>query len=333
MITTLGNAVAGGYVAGVFDVRRLVVLQEVVRCGSLSAAATALSYTTSAVSQQITALERDIGSTLLVRSPTGVRPTAAGTRLLEHAETILAAIRTAERDLQHLATAHPGVVRVASFASAAGTILPRAIARFRALCPGVGVELVSADPEEGVELLTSGGADAAVITEVPGEAPEFPGVHSVPVYDDEFFVVLPAGHRLAARAEVPFAALAREQWIVSTESGACPDVRVFQRACRSAGFIPSVTFRTEDYSTVQGLVAANLGVSLVPSLAAAGARTDVALRRVAGRQPVRRIALATADRPADGTALATFVSLVREASARISADAVYSVPERPFSVA
>ena len=316
-----------------FDVRRLVVLQEVVRCGSLSAAAVTLSYTTSAVSQQITALERDIGSTLLVRSPTGVRPTAAGTRLLDHAETILGAIATAERDLQRLGTARPDVVRVASFASAAATILPRAIARFRVLCPGVDVELVSADPEEGVELLTKGGADAAVITEVPGEAPEFPGVHSVPVYDDEFFVVLPSAHRLASTVELPFAALSRERWIVSTETGTCPDVRVFQRACRSAGFVPSVTFRNNDYSTVQGLVAANLGVSLVPSLAAVGSRTDVALRRVAGRRPVRRIALATADPPVDGAPLAKFVSLVREASARISADAVYSVPERPFSVA
>ncbi|MFI5511085.1 LysR family transcriptional regulator [Mycobacterium sp. NPDC051804] len=316
-----------------FDVRRLVVLREVVRCGSLSAAAASLTYTTSAVSQQITALERDIGSTLLVRSPTGVRPTAAGTRLLEHAETILGAITNAERDLQRLASAQPGVVRIATFVSAAATILPRAIARFQVFCPGVGVELVSADPEEGVGLVTNNGADAAVITEVPGEAPEFPRVHSVAVYDDEFFVVLPAGHRLAARSEVPFTALAQEQWIVSTDTGTCPDVRVFQRACRNAGFIPSVTFRTEDYSTVQGLVAANLGVSLVPSLAAVGARTDVALRRVAGRRPVRRISMATAGPPDEGTPLATFLSLVREASARISADAVYSVPERPFSVA
>ena len=316
-----------------FDVRRLVVLQEVVRCGSLSAAAVTLSYTTSAVSQQITALERDVGSTLLVRSPTGARPTAAGTRLLEHADVILGAITSAERDLHRLASARPGVVRVASFASAAATILPRAIARFRVFCPGVDVELVAADPEEGVELLSNGGADIAVITEVPGEAPEFPRVHSVAVYDDEFYVVLPVDHRLASTAEVPFAALAHEQWIVSTETGACPDVRVFQRACRIAGFSPSVTFRTEDYATVQGLVAANLGVSLVPSLAAAGARGDVALRRVAGRRPVRRIAVATADPPADDAPLKTFLTLVREASARISTDAVYSVPARPFSVA
>ena len=176
-----------------FDVRRLAVLQEVIRCGSLSAAAASLNYTTSAVSQQISALERDVGSTLLVRSPTGVRPTAAGTRLLEHADVILGAVAAAERDLTLLATARPGVVRVASFASAAAAILPLAFARFRTLAPDVDLELVSADPEEGVAMLSSDGVDAAVITEVPGEDAEFSGVHTMPVYDDEFL-------RRAARA-------------------------------------------------------------------------------------------------------------------------------------
>ena len=316
-----------------FDVRRLAVLQEVIRCGSLSAAAASLNYTTSAVSQQISALERDVGSTLLVRSPTGVRPTAAGTRLLEHADVILGAVAAAERDLTLLATARPGVVRVASFASAAAAILPLAFARLRTLCPDIDLDLVSADPEEGVAMLSSDGVDAAVITEVPGEDAEFSGVHTMPVYDDEFFVVLPARHRLAAAAQVPFAALAGEQWVVSTETGACPDVRVFQQACRRAGFIPSVTFRAEDYSTVQGLVAASLGVSLVPSLAAGGVRADVAVRRVAGPRPVRRISMATVDSPAAGTPLATFLSLVRAVGAHLRAKAVYSVPERPFSVA
>lgn len=316
-----------------FDVRRLVVLREVVRCGSLSAAAAALNYTTSAVSQQISALERDLGVTLLVRGPTGVRPTAAGSKLLEHAEVILDAIAVAERDLARLTSVRPGVLRVASFASAAATILPRAIAGFRARCPGIDVELVSADPDEGVALLAAGGVDAAVITEVPGEGPQFRGIHTVAVYDDEFFVVLPTAHRLAAAVEVPFAALSGEQWIVSTETGDCPDVRVFQQACRAAGFEPSVTFRAEDYSTVQGLVAANLGVSLVPSLAAAGARADVAIRRVAGTRPVRRISIATGEPPATGTPLATFVSLVRAAGTRLRPDPVYSVRERPFSVA
>jgi DNA-binding transcriptional LysR family regulator len=158
-------------------------------------------------------------------------------------------------------------------------------------------------------------------------------VHTVPVYDDEFLVVMPANHRLASAVEVPFTALASEQWIVSTETGACPDVRVFQQACRRAGVIPSVTFRADDYATVQGLVAADLGVSLVPSLAAGTARPDVALRRVAGRRPIRRVALATVNAPHLESPLATFVALVRAAGARINDESVYSVRERPFSVA
>ncbi|UUO03509.1 LysR substrate-binding domain-containing protein [Mycolicibacterium novocastrense] len=317
-----------------FDVRRLVVLREVVSCGSLSAAALALNYTTSAVSQQITALERDVGLTLLVRSPSGVRPTAAGIRLLEHADVIIAAVATAERDLARMAGSRAGAVRVASFATAAATLLPRAIARFRTLCPDIDIELVPADPEKGVGMLVAGEVDAAVITEVPDEDPEFPRVHSHAVYDDEFYAVLPASHRLAAASTVPFAALAGEQWIVSTETGVCPDVRVFERACRQAGFVPSVTFRAEDYSTMQGLVAADLGVSLVPSLAAHGAvHPGVALRRIVGSAPVRRICVATAKAPAANTPLTTFVSLVRSTGAHLRAATAYSVAERPFSVA
>ncbi len=97
-------------------------------------------------------------------------------------------------------------------------------------------------------------------------------MHRVAVYDGEFFVVLPAGHRLARAAEVPFAALASDQWVVSSAAGTCPDTRVFHQACRRAGFTPSVTFRAEDYTTVQGLAAANIGASLVPSLAVPGTR-------------------------------------------------------------
>ena len=102
-----------------FDVRRLVVFREVARCGSLSAAAASLSYTTSAVSQQISALEREVGVAVLVRGPAGARPTEAGRRLLGHTETILAAIAAAEDDLARHGSAAPDVLRVASFASAA----------------------------------------------------------------------------------------------------------------------------------------------------------------------------------------------------------------------
>jgi DNA-binding transcriptional LysR family regulator len=317
----------------VFDVRRLVVLREVARCGSLSAAATTLNYTTSAVSQQIAALERDVGVSVLDRGPSGARLTPAGEKLLDHVDRILDAIAAAERELAWQSTAAPNVLRVASFASAAAAILPRAIAQFRVRYPRTAIELVDADPDDGVAMLRGAGVDLAVITEVPGEPTQFPDVNATPVFDDEFFVVLPTHHRLAAASEVPFAALSSEQWVVSSATGTCPDTRVFQKACSQAGFSPSVTFRAEDYSTVQGLVAANLGVSLVPSLAALGARGDVAVRRVAGQRPMRRISVAAAKQPDAGSPLAGLVSLVRSVGARLAGDAVYSDPVRPFSVA
>lgn len=316
--------------AAVFDVRRLLVLQEVARCGSLSAAAAVLNYTTSAVSQQISALERELGVAVLVRSPAGAVPTPAGTRLLEHATGILSAIASAERDLQHGGKAD--LVRVASFASAAAVILPAAFARFRVAFPEVRLQLVPADPEGGAALLRDGGAEAAVITEVPGDAPEFPGLLTVPVFDDEFFVVLPRGHRLAAATEIDFGALATDDWVVSSATGTCPDTRVFRNACQRAGFVPSVTFKSEDYLTVQGLVAADLGVSLVPSLAVSQVRDDVVVRRVAGQRPVRRVALAITHPPRTGSALAVLLSMVRSVGARLADDRVLSVPARPFSV-
>ena len=188
-----------------FDVRRLVVLREVARCGSLSAAASALMYTTSAVSQQISTLEREVGSTLLVRSPTGAQPTPAGRRLLEHAENILAAIAAAEHDLARQATASPETLRVASFASAAAAILPArspgSATPIRG-APAVGIRRPRRrDRIAGQRRCRSGRHHRGA-----GERAQYPGVRTVPVYDDEFFVVLPPAHRLAGRAEVPLSA-------------------------------------------------------------------------------------------------------------------------------
>ncbi|SIR98272.1 LysR family transcriptional regulator [Williamsia sterculiae] len=315
------------------DVRRLPILQAVVRHGSLTAAAGALRYTTSAVSQQIAALEREVGTPLLIRGPGGARPTVAGEKLLEHAARILGAVDFAEQDLQRIATAGPDVIRLASFSSAASALLPKAIGRFRDAYPTTEVRLVSADPEDGVALLGTSGVDAAVVTEVPGDGPEFPGLYTAPVYDDEFLVVLPLHHRLATLREVQLEKLADENWIVSSASGICPDTKVFRNACAEAGFDPMVTYRSDDYQTVQGLVAANLGVSMVPSLAAGTARGDVAVRRVARRRLVRRVSLALTEPPPAGSALGSLVSLVQHVGTTLGTDRAYSVAERPLNIA
>src|SRR5436305_8001280 len=143
------------------DVRRLRVLREVAARGSFSAAADALHFTQSAVSQQIAALEREAGMPLVDRSARGVRLTAAGEALVRHADVILARLADAEAELEAIAGLRGGRLRLASFPSAGATIAPAAIARFRERFPGVEVTLEPREPHEGLECVQSGECDIA----------------------------------------------------------------------------------------------------------------------------------------------------------------------------
>src|SRR5436305_10194046 len=135
---------------------RLRVLQEVVARGSFSAAAESLSYTQSAVSQAIARLEAESGATLVVRDRRGVRPTAAGDALIEHAEAIFAQVQAAEDDLAALLGVRGGKLRVASFPSAGATLMPRAVATFRERHPAVALTLAEGEPEEIAPRLRAG---------------------------------------------------------------------------------------------------------------------------------------------------------------------------------
>ncbi len=141
------------------DVRRMRVLREVAQRGSFSAAADALAYTQSAVSQQIAALEREAGTRLVERNARGVRLTDAGRALVVHADAILARLADAEAELEAIAGLRGGRLRLAAFPSAGATIMPEAIARFRARHPAVELTLEPADPEPALVKLRSGDAD------------------------------------------------------------------------------------------------------------------------------------------------------------------------------
>src|SRR3954454_80698 len=147
------------------DVRRLRVLREIAAQGSFSAAADALSYTQSAVSQQIAALEREAGTRLVERSARGVRLTEAGRALVAHADVILARLADAEDELQAIAGLRGGRLRLAAFPSACATLMPLAVARFRELHPGVELSLTPAEPEDGLRLLRGGAVDVALTIE------------------------------------------------------------------------------------------------------------------------------------------------------------------------
>src|ERR687884_864588 len=145
------------------DVRRMRVLREVAQRGSFSAAAEALSFTQSAVSQQIAALEREAGATLVERSARGVRLTEAGEAVVRHTDAILARLAEAEAELEAIAGLRGGRLRSAAFESAGATLMPLAIAAFRERHPAVELSMTLAEPEESVPLLKSGELDLALV--------------------------------------------------------------------------------------------------------------------------------------------------------------------------
>jgi DNA-binding transcriptional LysR family regulator len=270
------------------DVRRLRVLREVAAHGSFSAAADALSYTQSAVSQQIAALEREAGSRLVERSARGVRLTDAGRALVGHADAILARLADAEDELHAIAGLRGGRLRLAAFPSACATLLPLAVARFRERHPGVELSLHPAEPEDGLRLLRTGEVDVALSIEATFGARSEADLDTVALLEDPMYIMLSREHPMAGRARLRLVDLAEDSWMIG-RAGSCPDASIFLRACQAAGFEPRIAFNLDDYNAIQGFVATGMGVSFIPDLALVAVRDDVVVRSLGARPPVRRI--------------------------------------------
>lgn len=270
------------------DVKRLRVLREVAARGSFSGAADALSYTQSAISQQIAALEREAGTMLVQRGARGVRLTDAGAMLVEHADAILARLQAAERDLEAIAGLRGGSLRVAALPSAGASLVPPAVAAFRECHPGVELSLSPAEPDEALAGLKAGEFDVAVTLEATFAPLDDPAVDRHELLDDPMYLALPAGHAMADRPRVRLEDLADEAWVGGTDSASCPDARILQRACAEAGFEPRIAFFSDDYAAIQGFIAAGVGVTLIPDLALVSVRDDIVIRRLP-HAPVRRV--------------------------------------------
>lgn len=305
------------------NVGRLKVLTEVVGRGSFSAAAEALSYTQSAVSQAIARLEAETGTTLVVRDRQGVRPTAAGATLVEHAETIFAQIDAAETDLAAVLGVRIGRLRMASFPSAGATLMPLAIATFREAHPDVSLTLAEGEPEEIAPRLRAGEFDLALLFEFPGvrERPGA-GLRSVGLLEDPMHVALPAAHPLVDKRALTLADLRDEDWVQTSASSPC--ARHVVRSCLGAGFEPRVTFESDDYETVQGLVAAGVGVALIPRLALTRLRPEIVVRELAPRSPERKVVAATTAGAGVAPAARTMIRVLSDVARRYT-DAHLSV--------
>jgi DNA-binding transcriptional LysR family regulator len=295
------------------NVNRLRILIEVASCGSFSAAAESLSYTQASVSQQIAALEQETGATLLERLPRGVRLTPAGQVLLEYAEGIIARLHAAEAEMAAIAGLRGGQLRMASFPTAGATMMPLAIAIFRAQHPEVELTLSEGEPEDIALRLNAGEFDIALLFEFEGTSESLgPEIERTELFEDPMFLAVPADHALARRRTLRLENLRAEAWIQTSAASAC--ARHVVRSCHAAGFEPIVSFESDDYATVQGLVAAGVGVALIPKLALSGSREDIAIRALSPRNPVRRVIVAT---PA-GTRLTAAATAMRQVIADVA---------------
>jgi DNA-binding transcriptional LysR family regulator len=248
------------------DVRRLRVLHAVSSYGSVTAAAAALGYTAPAVSQQLAALERDVGMQLTERAGRGIELTPAAAILVAHTDALLSQLDAAESDLAALRDQVAGRVALAAFPSAAASFVASAWAALAQSAPQVRLELVEMEPEESLPAVLRGQADVAVAHEydlLP--RPLDPLFERRELLTDPVVLAVPADHPLAGRPEVPLGELSGLPFLAPRDGTSCAEM--IQRACARAGFVPRVVARATDFAVLLSLVEAGAGITLVPRLA------------------------------------------------------------------
>lgn len=272
-----------------FDAAGLRVMRAIAEEGSFTAAAQSLGYTQPAVSQMVRRLEQRSGTVLVERIGRTVRLTEAGQLLARRAVEILDRLDEAEAEVTAIAGLQAGRVRLMAFPSSSATLVPRALAKLRQSHPAVTVQFSEAEPPESLAAVRSGGVDLAVAFSYEGTDPgrgedDLNGLLVMDVLTDPVMLALPQDHPLAEQDEVDLADLSTDRWIAG-----CPRCRGHLLSlAHGAGFDPDVTFETEDYVAVLGLVAAGLGVALVPQLILSSvSHPDVVTRPVS--PPSRRI--------------------------------------------
>jgi DNA-binding transcriptional LysR family regulator len=240
------------------DPRRLLTFRAVARAGSFSAAARELSLTQPAVSQQVAALERQLGAQLLHRGPGGPTLTEVGALAFEHADALATRLALADTQLAELGE-NGAAVRVGGFPSALATLVPAAIER---LVPRR-VEAVEGTVEELAAGVGDGSLHVALVFQDAAAAPrEHPGLRRHDLLDEPFVAVVGPGHRLAARRTIRLRELAADPWTAPSPTG------ILHSACVDAGFEPDLRFVTRDVLAIRALVAADLAVTLAPRLIA-----------------------------------------------------------------
>ncbi|BBY30004.1 LysR family transcriptional regulator [Mycolicibacterium sediminis] len=269
------------------DLIRLHILAAVERHGSMAGAASELRYTPSAVSQQIRKLEMELHATLVDRHPKGVRLTAAGHLVVRRVQAIDHQLDALSADLEELQRGYTGTVRFGVFPTFAAALLPDVVIGLRTAYPRIRLAVHSSRISPLRELLDEHQLDLALTWDYPwNQTPDADVVRRELLFDPTVLIVA-ADHPLARVDHIDLADVAAEEWIV--RAGGHPTAELLFRCAHAAGFAPKIAIEVSDYQETQAMVAAGLGITLCPRLAAHQLRGDVVVKRLAGPIPTRRI--------------------------------------------
>jgi DNA-binding transcriptional LysR family regulator len=265
------------------DPRRVLTFRAVAHERSFSRAARALALTQPAVSQQVAALEKEVGAKLLAREPGGLKLTPAGETLLQHADAIAERLSLAGTQLAELAEGERMRLRIGAFPSALACLIPKSVARLRRQAPDSEVLIEEAGSEAMTEKIARGDLHVAIAFQdasLPRRETE--GVERRDLMHETFLVALPPDHRLTKLDAVPIAELANEPWTAPSGS------HMIARTCRAAGFEPRLVSILRDPLAMRALISQGLAVTLVPRMVA-GVLDGVALRPIDGPGPERDV--------------------------------------------
>jgi molybdate transport repressor ModE-like protein len=301
------------------ELRHLIALKAIAEHGTFGRAAKELGYTQSAISQQIATLERIVGQRLIDR-PGGPRPvslTEAGELLLRHADAIAARLQAAQADLAALDAGDAGPLRIGTYQSVGAKVLPALLREFREQWPKVEITLrESADDQELAALVERGELDLTFVVLPLGPGP----YETAELFRDPYVLVVPAGSPLAGRDRPPSLRELVEHPLISYRT--CRTTQRVEDRLRQSGRDPHIVFRSDENGTVQGLVAAGVGIGIMPLLAVDEADDLIEVVELGDRVPPRLIGLAWHRDRHRTRAAEAFVELAQQQTAAFDAAAV-----------
>jgi molybdate transport repressor ModE-like protein len=295
------------------DVRRVLLLAEVARRGSVTATARALNYTPSAVSQQISRLETEARQPLLERHARGVTLTDAGRVLVDRAERIERELTAAENELADFAGLRAGTLRVGTFPTVGASLLPPAVIAFKEAHPGIRLTVRSGRIAGLWRMLENREIELSLMWDYDWCRIDRDDATVTPLLDDPPALLVGDSHPLAHRRSASLAQLAEDAWITRADNH--PVAEALTRSCRAAGFEPQIAYEAHDYQEAQAMVAAGIGVALAPTLALDGVRPGVKVLPLRPRTAVRRILLVRMTGHALTHAAQAFAELLRRSAA------------------